>query len=45
MEGLRRMVGHVDKVRMRCSQVACKFIEFILSAKNTWGDIDHIVVR
>ena len=38
MEGLRRMVGRVDKMRMRCSEVACKFIEFILSVKNTWGD-------
>jgi hypothetical protein len=31
-------------MRMRCSQVACEFIEFIVSAKNTWGDIDHAIV-
>jgi hypothetical protein len=31
-------------MRMRCSQVACKSIEFILPVKNTWGNIDHTIV-
>ena len=37
-------MGGVGKMRMRCSQVACEFIEFIVSVKNTWGDIDHAIV-
>jgi hypothetical protein len=45
MEGLRRIVGRVGKMRMRCSQLACKFIQCIVSMKNTWGHIDHTIVR
>jgi hypothetical protein len=44
MEGLRRIVGRVGKMRMRCSEVACKFIQFIVSMKNNWGHIDHTIV-
>jgi len=44
MEGLRRIVGRVGKMRMCCSQVARKFIEFIVSMKNTWGHIDYTIV-
>jgi hypothetical protein len=30
---------------MRGSQVTCKFIEGIMPNEDTWGDIDHTVIR
>ena len=33
-------MGRIREVRMRGSQVTCKFIEGIMPNKNTWGDID-----
>ena len=38
-------MGRVGEVRMRGSQVTCKFIEGIVPNEDTWGDIDHTVIR
>jgi hypothetical protein len=38
-------MGRVGEVRMRGSQVTCKFIEGIVPNEDTRGNIDHTVIR
>ena len=38
-------MGRIREVRMRGSQVTCKFIEGIVPNEDTWGDIDLAVIR
>jgi len=38
-------MGRVSELRMRGSQVTCKFIEGIMPNEDTWRDIDHTVIR
>jgi hypothetical protein len=38
-------MGRVGEVRMRGSQVTGKFVEAIGPNEDSWGDIDHTVIR
>jgi hypothetical protein len=45
VEGLRRCMGCISKMRMCGSQVTCKLVEGIVTHQDSWGYIDYTVIR